>query len=326
MNIHAVRALLASAGYSIHERDAGWNECLLVREQERWLGRGATPDGAILDAVNQSFPSHLSRELLHRALDSIGDVGDFVVAAPVAPESPSIDAATSDAAPPAVTNEALAAEVKRPTGAAPAAVDALPITSPSDPQVAPRLAVAPNEPPLPERDTLVEPLAGAQASRSTRETLGELDARRSEINAALDELGLCSPDRQRAAITGWLAQLRVHHDEFPDDRIMNEGVRRAIGTLGRMSKTWWPGFITALSTRATPDASVRQLDDAATAESWSDVARIPDTILAAIEKEDADNGFDEFGWADARECEPAPTRPTEMLADAVREIELTGGP
>lgn len=55
-----LRTLLRDWGYSLHRREDGWTEVLLARQEERWLGRGATEQEAFEDCVRQAFPSAAS--------------------------------------------------------------------------------------------------------------------------------------------------------------------------------------------------------------------------------------------------------------------------
>ncbi len=59
-----MRLLLERAGYCFVLREAGWHECLVSAERERWIGRGVTADDALSDAFNQLLPSNLARFLL----------------------------------------------------------------------------------------------------------------------------------------------------------------------------------------------------------------------------------------------------------------------
>jgi hypothetical protein len=61
-----VRALLTELGYAVLFREQGWTECLLVRDAERWLGRGRDESEALDDAVRQAAPSHLARVAFER--------------------------------------------------------------------------------------------------------------------------------------------------------------------------------------------------------------------------------------------------------------------
>jgi hypothetical protein len=83
-------ALLEELGYGVAFREVGWVECMLVREQERWVGRGRDDREALEDAIHQACPSSLARALLARAISE-----EVVVEAPtVAIESaPSVEVA-----------------------------------------------------------------------------------------------------------------------------------------------------------------------------------------------------------------------------------------
>ena len=63
-----VRDFLHEAGYRVLFRKRGWSECLVFSGQERWIGREATEELALHDALRQMFPSGTAREILERTL------------------------------------------------------------------------------------------------------------------------------------------------------------------------------------------------------------------------------------------------------------------
>src|SRR4051794_12664720 len=76
---------LAENGYRIAFRRDGWVECLAIRENERWVGRGDDDAGAMADLVAAMFPSHASRvalETLLRASEPVPAPKPAPVAAP----------------------------------------------------------------------------------------------------------------------------------------------------------------------------------------------------------------------------------------------------
>src|SRR4051812_47408864 len=66
--VNDLRALLSELGYDILERQQVWAECLLLRGEEQWVGRGRDKDEALRDAVLRALPSYAARVLLERAL------------------------------------------------------------------------------------------------------------------------------------------------------------------------------------------------------------------------------------------------------------------
>ena len=67
----ALGPLLRKAGYTVVFRSGAWVECLVHREAERWLGRGASEADALVDAVRGMLRSHLSRTLLGRLVVAV---------------------------------------------------------------------------------------------------------------------------------------------------------------------------------------------------------------------------------------------------------------
>lgn len=67
-----VRTFLVELGYDILEREQAWAECLLLRGEEAWIGRGRDRDEALRDAVLRALPSYAARKLLEQALAAEG--------------------------------------------------------------------------------------------------------------------------------------------------------------------------------------------------------------------------------------------------------------
>lgn len=64
MNAQRVKSLLAELGYRVAYRRQGWTECLLARNEERWVGHGDDEIEALMDAVRRALPSQLGRALM----------------------------------------------------------------------------------------------------------------------------------------------------------------------------------------------------------------------------------------------------------------------
>lgn len=62
------QALLERFGYEVRFSSGEWTECLLVQDNESWLGRGLDREAALKDALRHACPSLLSRALLEDAL------------------------------------------------------------------------------------------------------------------------------------------------------------------------------------------------------------------------------------------------------------------
>ncbi|MBA3547272.1 MAG: hypothetical protein H0T76_12370, partial [Nannocystis sp.] len=58
-----VPGLLREHGYRGLQRQHGWHECLLWREDERWVGHGEDPASALAHVLAQMFPSAAARAL-----------------------------------------------------------------------------------------------------------------------------------------------------------------------------------------------------------------------------------------------------------------------
>lgn len=72
--LQMLRDFLQEAGYRVLFRKRGWIECLVSSGQERWVGREATEEQALRDALRQMFPSGAARDLLERGLGTRAEV------------------------------------------------------------------------------------------------------------------------------------------------------------------------------------------------------------------------------------------------------------
>jgi hypothetical protein len=72
--LQMLRDYLHEAGYRVLFRKRGWIECLVSSGQERWVGREATEEQALRDAMRQMFPSGAARDLLERGLSAQAEV------------------------------------------------------------------------------------------------------------------------------------------------------------------------------------------------------------------------------------------------------------
>ncbi|HEX4517917.1 MAG TPA: hypothetical protein VH054_30465, partial [Polyangiaceae bacterium] len=270
-----LKILIEELGYGVVFRNVGWTECMLVRADERWVGRGRDEDEALNDALYQACPSHLARELLVRATTvekvATPTPGDLV-------EEPK---AVLVEAPPVIE---------------------VPVIE------------APREVPL--------EAAHKADARSRDSALEDLDALLAKISADEDELARCAPQRQRLVLLAWIARARAIQNDFLGDYRVDDVVTNIARTIGALSKRWWPGSVPALQQAAVPADADRVLpdDEEYEAESWTEVAERAERAVRALEASDARRGFDEYGWADARACVPAPTDPNATLGAAVMEL------
>lgn len=354
MSFEALRVLIIASGYEIRFRENEWVECLLLRDEEAWVGRGGDRSAALKSAVHAACPSALARELIASRVDRMDaeaaaaaadhreKVLDAIASAapdapPFAPTPPSIPSMHSQPSMPAIS-----AESYLPRYIPPAPVtrempsqelhDELPppteIISQRDvPRVfpgtyerarsTPRISSAP--PPLVRRD------AAAPRIVDPPRALEEIDILLERVRDSREELGLCSPERQRLAMLAWICEARAHTDTFPEDPRIRERVGAISRQLTEIGKTFWPGSVTALQLQMQPRDLPRHVLGGP-APTWSRAAELAERALHALEYSDERRGFDGYGWADASMTYPAPEHPNELLEQMVREIELCGGP
>ncbi|MCK6546437.1 hypothetical protein L6R52_11355 [Myxococcota bacterium] len=358
--------MLHASGYQVLFREHEWVECLLVKAEESWLGRGRDRMSALTAAVHAACPSSLSRALLERAIaeqalhvtaasgfelvsspkkldahelevheavardgvrTSVGHVGaiGFIVSESLA-ELASLPTQASE---PAISSGA--------TAAAPA-IDALhaidgahrlaasghdPVTTPvggtlrAVHAVSRPLRSTPLPPPLVRKDATVTRADVPQA-------LDELDTLLERVRDSRDELGLCSPERQRLAMLAWICEARAHTDTFPEDARIKERVGAISRLLTEIGKTFWPGSVTALQLQMQPRDLPRHVLGGP-AVTWARAAELAERALRSLEYTDERRGFDAYGWADAMATQPAPPEPAKMLDVLIAEVERYGG-
>ena len=68
MNFDPTRRCLESHGYTVKFREAGWVECLVSLDHERWCGSGDSETAALEHAVSMMFPSRAARSLFESSL------------------------------------------------------------------------------------------------------------------------------------------------------------------------------------------------------------------------------------------------------------------
>lgn len=185
------------------------------------------------------------------------------------------------------------------------------------PRSTPRAFNAP--PPLVRRDV------SAPRVVDPPRALEELDILLERIRDSRDELGLCSPERQRLAMLAWICEGRAHTDTFPDDLRIRERVGSISRQLTEIGKTFWPGSVTALQLQMQPRDLPRHVLGGA-APTWSRAAELSERALHALEYSDERRGFDAYGWADIGHAFPLPENPGELMEQVIREVEACGGP
>src|SRR5439155_20889535 len=154
--------------------------------------------------------------------------------------------------------------------------------------------------------------------------LEELDTLTERIRDSREELGLCSPERQRLAMLAWICEARAHTDTFPEDTRIRDRVGSISRQLTEIGKTFWPGSVTALQLQMEPRDLPRHLLGG-TATTWRRAAELAEQALRNKEHEDERRGYDAYGWADARLTLPRPAHPERLLEEMVVAVEKLSG-
>lgn len=304
MSPSTLHRFLNTHGYEAAYREDGFIECLLAFREERWLGRGLDRERALLDAVKKAFPSELARALLEIAVAEI--------------EGPAVEAngaveEEAEAAPEPIVLEEPGAPEPEPEGqetvvaeAQAEAVQAAEVVEKAEEAKAP-----PPKPTLP------------RTRFNEEEALGFLSELRATIEADAEELGLCSPPRQRLVLLAWMARARAYQDDAPSSGRIYDSVRSFAKLIGQLAKEWWPGNVPALQITSRPMDALKTLPppDSAPPMTWSAVADLAEQALDAMEREDSARGRDDYGWSDAERLLPPPENPDELLGELLAEVE-----
>ena len=298
----SLHRFLVTHGYETAYREDGFAECLLAYRDERWLGRGIDREGALLDAISHAFPSNLARTLLEKAIATFEEAVEGQAAQdvtePVAVRSPTLPSrAPSTEIPPLPALTSIEVNV----------VDD---TEDED-------AKAPVSTVVRSTPAVVRP------SLSEAEALARLAELRATIEADAEELGLCSPPRQRLVLLAWMARARSYQDEAPPSGRIYDAVRGFAKLIGQLAKDWWPGNVPALQITSRPVDALKTLPppDSAPPMTWAAVADLAERALHAMEQEDAAKDRDDYGWADAHRLHPPPEDPDEVLREMLAQIE-----
>jgi hypothetical protein len=268
----ALQELLQRLGYRWAASDRGYVEVLLVREDERWLGRGTTEAEAFDDLVRQVFPSHAAQhglDLLLREGLSPGEGRSL-------PEGPGAASAAAVAATPAAPRAAQEA----PTGRADA--------PPEEPE--PTGATSSPAPPPPPPPRPIDRVALAR-------DLQRLEALRDEVDDAEPDLARWAPQRIRWALLVWIARARAVAEGWdPVPPPIEAVVRDVARLLGRYAGTFWPGSVPAMQVAVSPARAFSAgLDDGdpTPPASWAEVADRADAALESLLEQG-----DEDGWVE----------------------------
>jgi hypothetical protein len=248
-----LRALLSAAGYEIRFRTSGWTECLVLRERERWPGRGESEDAALDDALGRMLPSHVARELLARQLQVAPPPA--VTSAPehaAAPPEGALAAPPPPAAKPALPVALAAAEATTAAppvalAAAEATTTALALAAAEATTAAPPVALA-----AAEATTTAPAVALAPAEATTAEPAppvalapGEPAATPPAAEPALPVEAAASPAAEPALPIAAAAEARgPTADEALAalDGIL-QGIEQQLGTFGRLAPARQRAFL-----------------------------------------------------------------------------------
>lgn len=288
--------LLREHGYHGLQRQQGWHECLLWRDEERWLGHGVDPAAALAHALAQMFPSVAARALFDAA-SAEQPVPTNVEAEGLAPAAP---ASTTSA--PTTT---------------PTAPSSTSSTSPAEPE-----ARGFEPPKVGQRLILPLPTYPPAAVAEARETLDDI---LKEIADARPDFALMAPRHQKVHMLGWICRARGLDEQFAGEHKVTILVRRVAHELTNISKIMWPGSVQALQMSARPDCVVGELGlkSLQLPRTWNDASE-----FVQQHRERAlvgDVPLDDYGWADDLRRAP-PEDPRALLREAQHAVEALGGP
>lgn len=336
------REFLQSIGYQVRFRHHEWVECLIAGDGATYSGRGLDREAAFRAALAQLCPTPLALRLLEDAIRRAQDERQRAAAsstpAPAAeetfdPEDEPLPEVRTEGAIEERTPGQIAVILSRPsmprmavqpgpgpaatTSAAAATAVITPLPSPASlpPPAMPSLpSLQPDYPALPDPRVIGDPDKSLEA----------LDILMDRIRDSREELGLCSPDRQRLAMLAWICEARSHTDAFPDDLRIRDRVGAISRQLTEIGKTYWPGSVTALQLHMQPRDLPRHLLGG-TATTWHRAAELAEQSLRMKELEDERRGYDTYGWADAKQLSPRPQDPRRLLEQMAGEVERLSG-
>ncbi len=324
--------ILADAGYEVRFRQNEWTECLLVSRDDRWIGMGVDPPGALQDALRQALPSRLARQLLSAAL-APNDASHHTPSFPTATPSRSAPPAAQSTRP-APLPHSTHATAHPPV--APAAAHAPPTPDPVAVTASPALTpVIEPPPPVVKPAAPVDTNGDASASAepaarlpSAREVLDELRSMRKQIEIDAEELALFAPKRQRLVLLGWITRARAAQMAYPDDNKIDTAVANIARSLTGYCQTWWPGSVRALKVTTRPEDIVVDLTMPVDRppSNWLEACELAERNVRQVEEDDETRGKDGYGWSDASRLSPPPRDADAMLAEIIRDVEALSGP
>lgn len=131
-----------------------------------------------------------------------------------------------------------------------------------------------------------------------------------EIDAAKAQLAADTPERQRLAMTAWIARARATEER---GLIAEKHVRAVAQVLQALGQTWWPGNVPALSRTLRPQRVFPGTGERLS--TWD-----------AVACEAAQRSRHASRWADDAACEPRPFAPATMSATVCETLVALGGP
>lgn len=329
------RAWLREAGYVIAFRSAGWIECLIRLDNERWFGTGGDEAEAFANALHAALPSEAARRAFEIATRNIGAAKIADPAEPV-PPPPAIEFAVDPVPnndlvegtatlPPTIGATDISensildrVEASAPSVAATpeAPVDSLATPAHVLPAAAEPVVLVPV--PLPE---IVERLSLAAAH-------AELDDLQKAIQENYEEASLLAPVRQRMLVTQWMARARAIEAAAAPDHSLAQRVYGIAQEIGKLSKVWWPGSVQVLAKANAPSSCRRDFnpDFDADLHTWRDVENAAAAEMERLEDEAQNQGLDDLGWVDAPALDPAPRDPVAILNEIRAALELRTSP
>jgi hypothetical protein len=334
------RRLLSDAGYRLRVRHHLWTECYVERGAERWEGRGASEDEAVIDVLTKMLPSHLVRMLLQAqgpsplilgsvakgnaeppsdvaragAPSGVASAGDAVTAPRRADDAcATLGAAESGDMGDASATVQVTATTLRGTAIGPSAGSAPQSALPQTTATAElsslgaerqrtEVPASPNAtPPDPTPVDAIEEVAGLVR----------------EIDDRMEHLGRMSSDRQRRYLMMWICRARALEEAHRGAHEVVRAVARVARRLTDIAKMFWPGTVRAMQLSAGPSDVRSELHAlwARPPATWHEAAGLAERALADHVAESREAGYDEDGWADTAALTAAPPGPDAMLAE-----------
>lgn len=326
-----LRALLEIAGYHVRVRTDAWTECLVFREEERWVGRGLDEGEALRDATEQMLPSRLGRGML-QASAAAAPQRTIEPSAPIAitTEPPAAEERAVEPSPittitaftpvtpvAAITPVAAVAAIAAVTPEPAAAIAAV---TPAPPPAA--VAPAP-EAPAPRLEARVEAPADRSARLRPSDALEQVEKLINAIEDRLPVVARMCADRQRLNMLVWICRARAVEESMPGVRDVEHAVARVARRLTEIGKMFWPGSVRALQLSARP-ADVRREMHATWASdptNWIEATQLAERLLGEHMSKSVDIGLDEDGWADSAARTPKPGDPDALFEEVDAELK-----